>query len=100
MDYSKLNTTERVTEIGIYGVLQKIKEDEFKMPYQNNLMKDVYNISGFRRTYSKEPMGYTYTPSSTIILEETSLTLIIKALFKWFKIKIRRIVRIMIMKVK
>jgi hypothetical protein len=101
LDYSKLNTTERVTEIGIYGVLQKIKEDEFKMPYQNNLMKDVYNISGFNRMYMREPMSYTFITSATKTLEETSisptvasLTLIIKALFKWFKTKIRRIIRI------
>ena len=44
LDFSKLE------ELNIYGVLQKTKEDEFKMPYQNKLMREVYNIpKGFNR---------------------------------------------------
>jgi len=83
--------------LSIYGVLQKTKEDEFKIPYQGKLMKKVYNISGgFNRVYSPDPMGYTFIPSSTLKIEEAPFRYLIKALI----IKIRRIIRIRMAKKK
>ena len=91
LDFSKLEG------LGIYGVLQKTKEDEFKIPYQGKSMKEVYNISGgFNRFYSKEPMGYTYVPSSTLEVEAAPFRFLIKALI----IKIRKIIRISMSKKK
>jgi hypothetical protein len=91
LDFSKLEG------LGIYGVLQKTKEDEFKIPYQGKFMKEVYNISGgFNRFYSKEPMGYTYVPSSTLEVEAAPFRFLIKALI----IKIRKIIRISMSKKK
>jgi SAM-dependent methyltransferase len=91
LDFSKLE------DLNIYGVLQKTKEDEFKIPYQGKFMKEVYNIpGGFNRAYFKDPMSYTYLPSSTSTVEETSFRFLIKALI----IKIRRIIRIRMSKKK
>ncbi len=87
-------------EIGIYGVLQKTNEDEFKIPYQGNIAKDIYNIAGFNRAYLKDTMSYTYIPSATSKLEDASLTTIIKALFQSLKKKTKKIIRILIMKSK
>ena len=84
LDFSKLE------ELYIYGVLQKTKEDEFKIPYQGKLMREVYNISGgFNRAYLKESMGYTYIPASTLTVKEAPFRYLIKALI----IKIKRIFR-------
>ena len=86
---------EKILDLDIYGVLQKIKDDEFKIPYQGNLMKEMYNISeGFNRTYLKDPMSYNYLPSATLNVEGASFKLLIKALI----IKIKRIIRLRILK--
>ena len=91
LDFSKLE------DLNIYGVLQKTKEDKFKIPYQNKLMRKVYNISGgFNRAYLKESMGYTYIPASTLTVEQAPFRFLIKALI----IKIRRIIRIRMAKKK
>jgi len=91
LDFSKLK------DLYISGVLQKTKEDKFKIPYQNKLMREVYNISGgFNRTYLKESMGYTYIPASTLTVEEAPFRHLIKALI----IKIRKIIRIRMAKKK
>ena len=91
LDFSKLSNPEKGADILIYGVLQKTKEDEFKIPYQGKFFQKIYNIpAGFNRVYSKEPMGYTYIPSSTLKVEEAGIRFLIKVLI----IKIRRIIRI------
>ena len=90
LDLSYIMKTEGV-DLGVYGVLQKTKEDEFKIPYQNQLMKEMYDIRGFNRVYLKEPMGANlYVPRATVTVEETSLSNILKALIN----KIKRIIKI------
>ena len=85
------NIYKKEGRLHIYGVLQKTNANEFKIPYQGKFMKEEYNIhGGFNRVYSKEPMGYTYVPSTTLKVEEAPFKLLIKALM----IKIRRILRI------
>ena len=79
-------------EPAIHSIL---KDDEFKIPYQGKLMKEMYNISeGFNRTYFKDPMSYNYLPSATLNVEGASFKLLIKALI----IKIKRIIRLRILK--
>ena len=91
LDFSKLKG------LSIYGVLQKTKEDEFKIPYQGKLMKKMYNISeGFNRVYLKESLGYTHVPSSTLTVEQAPFKLLTKALIT----KIKRIIRIRMAKKK
>lgn len=87
-------------EIGIYCVLQKTSENEFKMPYQGDIVKDIYNIAGFNRAYMKDDMSYNYIPSSTTKLEDASLAVIIKVLIKSFKNSIKKVIRVLIMKIK
>ena len=97
LDFSKLSNFEKGADIGIYGVLQKTKEDKFKIPYQGKFMREVYNIpGGFNRVYSKEPMGYTYVPASTLEVENAPFRYLIKALIK----KVKRIIRIKMAKKK
>jgi len=81
----------KLTQLNIYGVLQKTTDEEFKIPYQGNLMKDVYNVpGGFNRIHHRDPMGYTFIPSSTLTIEKAPLRYLIKALILKFK-KILRI---------
>jgi len=90
LDFSKID------ELNVYGVLQKTKEDEFKIPYQDKLMNEMYNISGgFNRAYFKDPMSYHYLPSATLNVEGASFKLLIKALI----IKIKRIIRLRIIRI-
>ena len=91
----------RLENIGIYVVFQKQNGDEFKVPdsYYYSV-KENYNFAGFNRMYFKDPLSYSYIPSATLTLEKAPAVLIIKALFKCFIKKIKRIIRIIIMKTK
>ena len=100
LDYSKLSQSDKGSSINIYCVFQKTNEEEFKMPYQGDLMQDIYNIAGFNRAYIKETMNYNYIPSATLELEKAPLVLLIKAITKLFKKKINVIIRKLIMKIK
>lgn len=85
LDYSKLEA------VNIYGILQKTKDEDFKIPYQGGLMKKKYSIKGgFNRAYLKDSMGSIYIPSSTTKIEHAPLRSIIKALIS----KIKKILRI------
>ena len=79
-----------------------MKDDEFKMPYQGGIHNDdIYNhMAGFNRGYLKQTMDYLYIPSATTTVEEASLGVILKSLFKWSKKKVRTIIRKLIMKIK
>jgi len=100
MDYSKLSQSEKGSYINIYCVFQKTNENEFKIPYQGNITKDIYNIAGFNRAYLKETLNYNYIPSATVKLDDTSVVVIFRELYKWFKKKTKKIIRILIMKLK
>jgi hypothetical protein len=84
LDYSKLKA------LNIYGILQKTKDEDFKIPYQGRLMNEKYNIGGgFNRAYLKDSMGSVYVPSSTLKIEGASLKLIIKVLIRKIKLIIK-----------
>ena len=100
MDYSKLSQSEKGSYINIYCVFQKTNENEFKIPYQGNITKDIYNIAGFNRAYLKETLSYNYIPSATVKINDASLVVIFRELYKWFKNKTKKIIRKVIMKVK
>tara|TARA_B100000767_G_scaffold128272_1_gene122108 strand:+ start:633 stop:1550 length:918 start_codon:yes stop_codon:yes gene_type:complete len=91
LDFTKIDA------LNNYGVLQKIKDEEFKIPYEKNLMKEMYNIpGGFNRLYSKEPISHMFVPSSTLTIEEARFKYLIKALI----VKIKRIFRLKMSKKK
>lgn len=100
LDYSKLGNIEKSDNIGIFSVMQKTTQDEFKIPYEGKFMNKIYNIAGFNRIYARDPLSYTHIPSATINVEEAPLTEIIKALLNWFKKKIRVTIRKIIMSFK
>ena len=100
LDYSKLGNIDKSDAIGIFVVMQKTTNEEFKIPYQGSIYNDVYNIAGFNRIFTREPLGYTYVPSATITIAESSLTEIIKALKNWFTKKIKVAIRKIIMSIK
>tara|TARA_B100000795_G_scaffold230670_1_gene188188 strand:+ start:517 stop:801 length:285 start_codon:yes stop_codon:yes gene_type:complete len=58
------------------------------------------NIAGFNRAYLKETLSYNYVPSATVKLDDTSVVVIFRELYKWFKKKTKKIIRILIMKFK
>jgi len=48
----------------------------------------------------KETLSYNYVPSATVKLDDTSVVVIFRELYKWFKKKTKKIIRILIMKFK
>ena len=72
----------KVENINIYVVFQKQNKDEFKIPYQDDLMKEKYNCAGFNRIYFKDPMSYSYIPAANLTTEETPFKVLIKEFFR------------------
>jgi|TARA_B110001450_G_C17572241_1_gene461264 hypothetical protein len=84
LDLSKLES------LSIYGVLQKVKNEDFKIPYQDGLMRKTYNMTGgFNRVYLQNSMASVYVPSATISIQDARLKTILKALFDKIKLIIR-----------
>ena len=100
LDFSKLKDVKGHHNIGIYAVMQKTNEDEFKIPYEHKIMNEKYEIRGFNRIFSRDPLSYSNISSSTIKIENASLTEIIKALMNWFTKKVKIVIRKTLMKIK
>ena len=100
LDYSKLGNIDKSDGIGIFAVMQKITDEEFKTPYQGTIYNDIHNIVGFNRLFMREPLSYTFIPSAKITVEEASFVQIIKALKNLFTKKIRIVIRKIIMSLK
>tara|TARA_B100001971_G_C18197298_1_gene542298 strand:+ start:234 stop:1145 length:912 start_codon:yes stop_codon:yes gene_type:complete len=95
LNFEKFSNRELGQELMIYAVFQKTNKEEFKIPYQGRLMNDIYNLpAGFNRVYLKDPLGYTYVPSSTLVVEDVPFKKLISALID----KIKKIVRIRMLK--
>ena len=81
IDLNKVNT------IGVYGVLEKLKDSEFNFPNQySSLKEETRNHMGFNRIYYKDPPGpgYSYIP---VFEDSISTRDIIKILRKRIKKK-------------
>ena len=57
LDYSKLARLDKYGELGIFAVMQKITDEEFKTPYQGTIYNDIHNISHFLSIKSKIQKG-------------------------------------------
>ena len=66
-------------------VLQKTKNQDFKIPYQGNLMNEKYNLFGFNRIYNKDDLSVSYITKHDIL--NTPSSELIKALIYKFKKK-------------
>ena len=100
LDFSKLKKISSQHNIGIYAVMQKTKNEEFKMPYEHTLMSENFNVAGFNRVYFQNPLSYLNIPSATKKIENASIKEIIKALFAGIRKTIKTIIRKIIMKFK
>ncbi len=100
LDFSKLKKISSQHNIGIYAVMQKIKDEEFKVPYEHSLISERLNVSGFNRVYFQNPLSYSNIPSATKKIEDASLTEIIKSLLNWLKKKSRKIIRKIVVSLK
>ena len=100
LDFSKLKNVSSQHNIGVYAVMQKTNDDEFKIPYEHSLMNEKYNFLGFNRIFKKDPLSYSNIGSSTLKIENASLSQIIKALLNWFKKKTKIIIRKILMFIK
>ena len=54
-----------VDEIGVYAVLEKLLDGEFKFPYQGNYLAQRQHNAGFNRVYYRDPPAYSYIPEYT-----------------------------------
>jgi hypothetical protein len=56
------------TKIGIIGityVFQKLENEDFKMPYQGNLLSQTQKNSGYQLQFLSHPPSRTYVPGYT-----------------------------------
>ena len=54
----------KVLTIGVYGVVEKLKDSKFNFPNQYSLLKEkTRNYIGFNRMYYKDPPSYSYVPT-------------------------------------
>jgi hypothetical protein len=72
----------RVDAIGVYAVIQKKNDADFKFPYQGQILSEQQGNIGFNRVFHHDPPGYSYVPE---YMEQISS----KELFKKFLKNIR-----------
>ena len=51
-----------VSQIGVYAVLQKNDDEEFKVPYQGQYLSEQQGHFGFNRIFHQDPFDYSYIP--------------------------------------
>ena len=54
----------QTSEIGVYAVLQKQNDDDFKYPYQGCYLNDSLKVSGFNRLFMQNSQSYLYIPTA------------------------------------
>jgi len=52
----------KVGAIGVYAVLQKQADADFKIPYQGQYFSEQQGHFGFNRMFHQDPPGYSYIP--------------------------------------
>ena len=52
----------KVGAIGVYAVMQKQNDADFKFPYQGRYLSENLGNMGFNRVYHHDPPGYSYIP--------------------------------------
>lgn len=83
-----VNTLKSFKELSICMVFRKKKDEDFKIPYQGDLLLEKYNLYGFNRVYSKDDLSTSYIPQYEI--EKISF----KALLKDFLRRCRKKLKI------
>jgi SAM-dependent methyltransferase len=75
MNRELLNTIDlnRVKSIGVYAVIQKHNDIDFKFPYQGQYMAQQQGHFGFNRIYHQDPQSYSYIPEFGVDLSGRAL---------------------------
>ena len=68
----------RVSFIGVYAVLQKQTDADFKFPYQGQYLAEQQGHFGLNRVFHQDPPGYSYIP----VLNEYPAKMLLKKLVK------------------
>ena len=82
-----VNTLKSSQNLSICMVLRKKKDENFKIPYQGNLLLEKYNSYGFNRIYSKDDLSTSYIPQYEI--EKISFKVLLKDFLRRFKKKLK-----------
>lgn len=77
----------KIKDLEICMVFRKKKDEDFKIPYQSNLLLEKYNSYGFNRVYNKDDLSLSYVPQYEI--EKISFTVLLKEFFRRFKKKLK-----------
>lgn len=80
-----------VANIGLEMVFQKTENNEFKIPYQGDLMKIEHNNFGYNKIFHRDDLSYSFIPQYKV--SGITLRLLFKELIKRFKEKIGRKLR-------
>ena len=83
----------RVGAIGVYAVLQKQTDADFKFPYQGQYLAEQQGHFGFNRVFHQDPPGYSYIPVVHLEGKNLSGKILLKTLFKKIINKIIRIIK-------
>ncbi len=76
----------KVGVIGVYAVLQKQADADFKIPYQGQYFSEQQGHFGFNRMFHQDPPGYSYIPVVNLsgkILLKTLVKKIINRIIKF-----------------
>ena len=72
----------RVSSIGVYAVLQKQTDADFKFPYQGQYLSEQQGHFGFNRVFHQDPPGYSYIPVVHLGGKNLSGKILLKTLVK------------------
>lgn len=78
---------ESFKKLGICMVLRKKKNEDFKIPYQSNLLLEKYNSYGFNRVYNKDDLSTSYIPQYEI--EKIPFKALLKVFLRRLKKKLK-----------
>ena len=82
-----VNNLDSFKSLSICMVFRKKKDEDFKIPYQDNLLLEKYNSYGFNRVYSKDDLSTSYIPQYEI--EKISFKVLLKEFLRRLKKKLK-----------
>ena len=86
-DFFEILDFRLIDSVSIEMILQKTGNEDFKIPYQDDLMKHKYNHLGFNKIFSHDDMSYSYIPQFNNKIEKFTFKVLLKEFFKRLKNK-------------
>ena len=87
-DFFEILDFRLIDSVGIEMVLEKTEDEDFKIPYQDDLMKEKYNHLGFNKIFSHDDMSWSYIPKFNNKIEKFTFKVLLKEFFKKLKNKL------------